>query len=540
MKTNQLILIITSLIFITSCSNKSFDKSSSTGWEYNNSYNGGFETNQSFVEQKTGPGLVFIEGGSFVMGRVEQDVMHEWDNIPRKQSVASFYMDETEVTNLDYLEYLFWLKRVYGESYPEVYKNALPDTLVWRDKLGYNEPYVKNYLRHPAYKNYPVVGVSWQQATDYCAWRTDRVNERILIEACIIKEDMDQFDDGVFTTEAYLRGYYEGTVIKGKKNLTNKNYGSGEDTRIVKLEDGLLLPSYRLPTEAEWEYAALGYVGNTTDENLSDRKIYPWSGSSLRNSSKNNQGKIMANFKRGRGDNMGIAGNLNDQADITAAVRSYLPNDYGIYDMAGNVSEWVMDVYRPVIEQTATADHRSFRGNVYKTYQNSESDGLTYMDGIVDFDELGNPIMVDVDEKQNTYRRNYKKADNINYLDGDIESQIDINWNTELDEVSEKDKDNISIDKWNQDASKYANEVNGNSNEMYAYGESSLVTDRTRVYKGGSWKDRAYWLSPGTRRFLDQDQSTDAIGFRCAMDRIGSPVSNLKENQRKEVDYNKK
>ncbi|MEC9303351.1 MAG: gliding motility lipoprotein GldJ [Bacteroidota bacterium] len=540
MKTNQLILIITSLIFITSCSNKSFDKSSSTGWEYNNSYNGGFETNQSFVEQKTGPGLVFIEGGSFVMGRVEQDVMHEWDNIPRKQSVASFYMDETEVTNLDYLEYLFWLKRVYGESYPEVYKNALPDTLVWRDKLGYNEPYVKNYLRHPAYKNYPVVGVSWQQATDYCAWRTDRVNERILIEACIIKEDMDQFDDGVFTTEAYLRGYYEGTVIKGKKNLTNKNYGSGEDTRIVKLEDGLLLPSYRLPTEAEWEYAALGYVGNTTDENLSDRKIYPWSGSSLRNSSKNNQGKIMANFKRGRGDNMGIAGNLNDQADITAAVRSYLPNDYGIYDMAGNVSEWVMDVYRPVIEQTATADHRSFRGNVYKTYQNSESDGLTYMDGIVDFDEFGNPIMVDVDEKQNTYRRNYKKADNINYLDGDIESQIDINWNTELDEVSEKDKDNISIDKWNQDASKYANEVNGNSNEMYAYGESSLITDRTRVYKGGSWKDRAYWLSPGTRRFLDQDQSTDAIGFRCAMDRIGSPVSNLKENQRKEVDYNKK
>ena len=540
MKTNQLILIITSLIFITSCSNKSFDKSSSTGWEYNNSYNGGFETNQSFVEQKTGPGLVFIEGGSFVMGRVEQDVMHEWDNIPRKQSVASFYMDETEVTNLDYLEYLFWLKRVYGESYPEVYKNALPDTLVWRDKLGYNEPYVKNYLRHPAYKNYPVVGVSWQQATDYCAWRTDRVNERILIEACIIKEDMDQFDDGVFTTEAYLRGYYEGTVIKGKKNLTNKNYGSGEDTRIVKLEDGLLLPSYRLPTEAEWEYAALGYVGNTTDENISDRKIYPWSGSSLRNSSKNNQGKIMANFKRGRGDNMGIAGNLNDQADITAAVRSYLPNDYGIYDMAGNVSEWVMDVYRPVIEQTATADHRSFRGNVYKTYQNSESDGLTYMDGVVDFDEFGNPIMVDVDEKQNTYRRNYKKADNINYLDGDIESQIDINWNTELDEVSEKDKDNISIDKWNQDASKYANEVNGNSNEMYAYGESSLVTDRTRVYKGGSWKDRAYWLSPGTRRFLDQDQSTDAIGFRCAMDRIGSPVSNLKENQRKEVDYNKK
>ena len=87
------------------------------------------------------------------MGRVEQDVMYEWDNIPRRQTVSSFYMDETEVRNIDYLEYLFWVNRVYGGSYPEVYKKTLPDTLVWRDKLGYNEPFVKQYLRHNAYKN---------------------------------------------------------------------------------------------------------------------------------------------------------------------------------------------------------------------------------------------------------------------------------------------------------------------------------------------------------------------------------------------------
>ena len=153
---------------------------------------------------------------------------------------------------------------------------------MYGDKLGYNEPYVKNYLRHLAYKNYPVVGVSRQQATDYCAWRTDRVNERILTEECTIKEDMDQFDDGVFTTEAYLRGYYEGTVIEGKKNLTNKNYGSGEELELLNLEDGLLLPSYRLPTEAEWEYAALGYVGNTVAENINERKYTPWNGSSIK------------------------------------------------------------------------------------------------------------------------------------------------------------------------------------------------------------------------------------------------------------------
>ena len=82
---------------------------------------------------------------------------------------------------------------------------------------------------------------------------------------------------------------------------------------------------------------------------------------STRSNSRKTQGQIMANFKRGRGDNMGVAGNLNDMADITAPVKSYWANDYGLYDMAGNVSEWVMDVYRPVIEQTTTADHRSFR-----------------------------------------------------------------------------------------------------------------------------------------------------------------------------------
>jgi formylglycine-generating enzyme required for sulfatase activity len=243
----------------------------------------------------------------------------------------------------------------------------------------------------------------------------------------------------------------------------------------------------------------------------------------------------MANFKRGRGDNMGVAGNLNDNADITSPVRSYWPNDYGLYNMAGNVSEWVMDVYRPVIEQTTTSDHRSFRGNVFKT------DSLD-SDGMIVFDDLGRTIKVDVNVQGNAYRRNYKKADNINYLNGDVESQMGIDWTNLLyDEQGNADTAKVKIDKWNQSVSMYKdNAPEGNSNEMYAYGESSLITDRTRVFKGGSWKDRAYWLNPGTRRFLDQDQSTDAIGFRCAMDRIGSPTSNSKGNQRKGADYSKK
>ena len=75
---------------------------------------------------------------------------------------------------------------------------------------------------------------------------------------------------------------------------------------------------------------------------------------------------------------------------------------------------------------------------------------------------------------------------------------------------------------------------------MYRYGKETLISDRSRIYKGGSWQDRAYWLNPGTRRFLDENQSTDAIGFRCAMHRVGGTVSNSKENARRGIDYSKK
>ena len=95
-------------------------------------------------------------------------------------------------------QYLYCLKRTYGDSenpqLRKLYSEALPDTLVWRDKLGYNEPFVTQYLRHPAYKNYPVVGVSWTQASDFCIWRTDRVNERILINEGILEELFASYD----------------------------------------------------------------------------------------------------------------------------------------------------------------------------------------------------------------------------------------------------------------------------------------------------------------------------------------------------------
>lgn len=460
------------------------DNSNTTGWNYNDPKNGGFEV-VNYEGQETGPGLVFVEGGTFSMGRVEQDVRYDWDNIPRRVTVSSFYMDETEVTNTDYREYLHWITRVFYASYPEVFKKALPDTLVWRSRLAYNEPLVELYLRHPAYAFYPVVGINWLQATDYCAWRTDRVNEIILIREGILQTNPNQVDEDNFNTDAYLAGQYEGLV---KTDLIDLD--PNRDTRKVRIEDGLLLPRYRLPTEAEWEFAALGLVGNTVFERVTERRLYPWNGHILRNKDEAYKGEMMANYKRGRGDNMGTAGALNDRNDIPGPVASYWPNDYGLYCMAGNVNEWVMDVYRP-LNLEDDDDFRAFRGNTFKT-QLREEEGE-----IAEKDSLGRIIWRDVTEEENLDRRNYKKADNINYLDGDYESSIYYD-NEEMIEGEDVKK------------------------RMYEWGVTSLINDKAHVYKGGSWKDRAYWLVPGTRRFLDEKQSTDDLGFRCAMTRVGT------------------
>jgi len=361
-------------------------RSATTGAEFS------FDENDStnfFVskraEQIPGPNLKFIQGGRTVLGSQEEDVMGFRDNLERTVSIANFYMDETEIANNDYREFLFDMKKkVSADSLLKLE----PTENVWAGAMSFNDLYQTYYFRFPGFNFYPVAGVSWTQANVYAKWRTEFV------------QDLQRRERGIDSTF----------------------------TKNQLIERGVAMPDFRLPNEAEWEYAAKAMIGTQyMDENQENGRIYPWDGRGVRNpynvSRHSKQGDFLANFKRGRGDYGGIAGSKKNDGNILPTnVYDMAPNDFGLYNMAGNMNEWVYDIYRPL------------------TFQDADDLNPLRKDGIYDEQE--------------------------NY-------------------------------------------------------ETSLLTDEIRVYKGGSWKDVAYWLAPGTRRFMHQDSASNSVGFRCAMISIG-------------------
>jgi gliding motility-associated lipoprotein GldJ len=482
---------------------KKAEKSTATGWNYNDKNQGNFYVAKP-QDIKTAPGLVFVQGGTFTMGQNNEDVMGDWNNVQRRITVNSFFIDKTEVANVHYREYLYWLENVFGQAgMDSVVDQAKPDTLVWRSELAFNEPYVEYYFRHPSYNYYPVVGVSWKQATDFCNWRTDRVNELALMTKGYldpksqIKKELNGAGQDNFNTKAYLMGEYQATPGKTATSKSNPlKDAQGRPRTTVNTSDGIVYGEYRLPTEAEWEYAAMGYIMQNPqkktkaksrgEEVISNKQIYAWKNDgfdNIRYTKKSSfQGAYLANFKRGAGDNMGVAGGLNDNAAIPAEVTSFMPNGFGVYNMSGNVNEWVADVYRP-ITNIGEDDLNPYRGNVFQKVDMTGGAGNLR-------DDRGRIKMVAEADSALRNRRNYQKSYAVNYLDGDSTSEVN-----------------------------------------YNYGITTLVNDKSRVYKGGSWNDRAYWLSPGTRRFLDEDLSNMSLGFRCAMSHFGAPESTSKSAQ---------
>ncbi|MEQ8325383.1 MAG: SUMF1/EgtB/PvdO family nonheme iron enzyme [Vicingaceae bacterium] len=312
-------------------------------------------------------GMLFIPMGSYTQGEDDQDVPRSFTTQKRTVSVQAFYMDQTEISNNEYRQFVFWVRDSiahmilgeevsedhlvtvdwYGEDldpplinwserinwlgdeerealevmyYPEherFYRrkeidtrklkyeyywvdikeaaqrknreqglidrsvfikkdiiNVYPDTLAWVHDFSYsfNEPMTNMYFWHPAYDDYPLVGVSWKQARAFCIWRTQLLN----------------------------------------------NYLRGRGTAIVQ--------DFRLPTESEWEYAARGGL---------DLSKYPWGGPYIRNS----RGCFLGNFKPMRGNY------VDDGGFHTVKINSYNPNDFGLFCMAGNVAEWTSNSY---------------------------------------------------------------------------------------------------------------------------------------------------------------------------------------------------
>ncbi|MDH5381027.1 MAG: SUMF1/EgtB/PvdO family nonheme iron enzyme [Cyclobacteriaceae bacterium] len=238
-------------------------------------------------------GMVPVPAGTFHMGQTDEDPASTQINFNKQVTIGQFFIDDSEITNNEYRQYIYYMRDKLSASMgPLPYDQQLrdfvdqkidtttwglyPDTTVFVRDFAHHmgDPLQDYYFWHPGYDDYPVVGVSWVQATMFSDWRTLYWNE--------------------------FRKYNAEPVM----------------------------PAFRLPSEAEWEYAARG--GR-------DMAKYPWGGPYIRNS----LGCMLANFKPGRGNF------YDDGYAYTAPIRSFFPNDYGIYDMAGNVAEWCLDEFNP-------------------------------------------------------------------------------------------------------------------------------------------------------------------------------------------------
>lgn len=516
------IMALSSTLFLVSCGGGGNSKkgggtkrfTSKTGWKPNDQKGWFFTGKQQ--KQKGWPGMVYVEGGTFTMGLVKDDVMHDWNNTPKRMQVSSFFIGETEITNYEYREYVTWLKYVFPPSDPsfkDIYTGALPDTLVWNNKLSRND-FAETYFRSPEYDYYPVVGVSWLQASRYCEWLTDRATEKALMEQGVISKDLyvnDSNNQGptAFTLDKYKGNDPEMEAYVNKQRLQQKTGIRTRNERLISANRNAnagVVEKFRLPTEVEWEFAALG-MQKEREYNLYTSKKPEIE--QLKGKKGRNRGMYLENFKQGRGDYSGVAGWKNDGSPTTSDVKLYPSNSLGIFGMYGNVSEWTADVYRPIIDEEAS-DFNYYRGNVSKELVKN-ADGTFKKIDAVKYDTLADGRLV-YKGLPGQYER-VVVADNRNFRDGDFQSSLDAGYG------KAEDSSTLGYNMYNSKDKKFI--VDSRGRVVLQKDKSSRTTrisNEVRVVKGGSWLDAAYWLDPGQRRYRDEGKSYGWVGFRVAQD----------------------
>jgi gliding motility-associated lipoprotein GldK len=276
----SLALLLSSVILLQGCS--LFGKKGTANSKLNRKGEVTGVVKREGWEQKLPFDMVPIKPGTFWMGQSDEDIGFSQSSFNKQITISEFFMDKYEVSNNKYRQFLEAVKSgTLATGTPTTlreepvfnYDELKPDTTVWTTSFSYHygDPLMEFYFDHPAFDDYPVVGVTYSQTQKYCEWRTYHMRAN----------DNSEYD----------------------------------------------VTPFRLPSEAEWEYAAKG--GKEIAK-------YPWGGPYL----KNKRGCILANFKPGRGNY------IDDGFAYTAPVDVFAPNGFGLYNMAGNVAEWVLDSYR--------------------------------------------------------------------------------------------------------------------------------------------------------------------------------------------------
>lgn len=521
--------------------------SQNTGWNY---YDTKWRGDVSVVGKdapkevkKYLAGLLYIPGGTFTMGSEDELVFTEKDStlLPRatmrRVTVSDFYLSDHEVTNAEYREFVKWVRdsvamQVLAKKDPSWYRDKEKRTLDWArraeiwnrdsvqfgelieagngngkgkklrtDKLIYawvtdsmasripvypdtlafirfakymqQDPMAWTYFWHPGFNDYPVVGVTWHQARAYCHWLTWQVQQ------------------------AYPPSLPDAKRI-GEKSTAE----------------------FRLPTEAEWEYAAYSYQGNSKFENVNARKTYPWDGLMLTDNKTNylcNFGNII--------DGNGVYAKyyINDGSFLPARVKSYPPNGFQLYDMAGNVAEWTLAIpyyHEDDLLYEYGYDEFDFYSYFYCGHRTESLPKIQWPGAVTDSIRNATRILPsDNDEKalQKIIARNHAYAaylcrnHHLHLYDADANifkpggATFD-SLNLYLQFVDSTMRDNLKQAAMNE----------LQRSRVFAYNPNP------RIVKGGSWADGLAYIMCASREGFSEDRSSCRIGFRVAMSRVYS------------------